>query len=105
MNPIGMTKYLPLGSVVLLTGGRKRVMVFGRHLCDTASGRWWDYVACPFPEGSMGDEYTYLFNHDQVERVFFVGLQDSEEMAYQDALSQSDAKLARPGDSCGEADA
>ena len=83
-----MEKYLPLGSVVLLRGGKKRVMIFGRRLRDAESGRSWDYVACPFPEGSMGDDYTYLFDQAQVERIFFLGLQDDEEMLYQDVLAE-----------------
>lgn len=81
-----MERYLPLGSVVLLKGGKKRVMVFGRRMQEADSGRSWDYIACPFPEGNMGEEFTYLFDHEQVERVFFLGLQDEEEIAFSDIL-------------------
>ena len=79
-------KYLPSGSVVLLAGGEKRIMIMGRGRLDKSSGRSWDYLACPYPEGYLGEDYAYLFDHSQIERVFFVGFQDGEELAFQEVL-------------------
>jgi hypothetical protein len=76
-----MEKYLPLGSIVQLAGGDKRVMIYGRRQKAEADGVLWDYVACLYPEGNLTDEYTYLFNHDQIERVYFIGFQDALEQA------------------------
>jgi hypothetical protein len=85
-----MEKYLPLGSIVQLAGGDKRVMIYGRRQKAEADGVLWDYVACLYPEGNLTDEYTYLFNHDQIERVYFIGFQDGEEFAFREALEQAD---------------
>jgi hypothetical protein len=85
-----MEKYLPLGSVVLLAGGDKRVMIYGRRQRAEADGEMWDYVACLYPEGNLTVEYTYLFNHDQIEQVYFVGFQDGEELAFREALEKAD---------------
>lgn len=74
--------YLPLGSVVLLNGGSKRVMVYGRKQQQVATGSVWDYIGCLYPEGNLDEDYMYLFNHDQIERVYFVGFQDEEELAF-----------------------
>lgn len=84
-------KYLPLGSVVLLEGGQKRVMVYGRRQQHVETGEMWDYVACLYPEGNLDDEHTYLFNHGQVERVFFLGFQDEEELSFTEALMGLDS--------------
>ncbi len=81
-----MEKYLPLGSVVLLEGGDKRVMIYGRRQRAVADDAEWDYIACLYPEGNLDDEHSYLFNHDQIERLFFVGYQDDEELEFHEAL-------------------
>ena len=89
-----MEKYLPLGSVVLLEGGDKRVMIYGRRQKAVADDAEWDYIACLYPEGNLDDEHSYLFNHDQIERLYFIGYQDDEELEFHDALllfSEEDA--------------
>jgi hypothetical protein len=75
-------KYLPIGSVVLLNGGSKRIMIYGRQQKELNSDKVWDYIACLYPEGNLNEEYMYLFNHDQIEKVFFIGFQDEEEIEF-----------------------
>jgi hypothetical protein len=79
-------KYLPVGSVVLLKGGKKRVLIIGRQQHERDGTGSWDYLGCVYPEGFLGEEYAYLFDHDQIERVFFIGFQDGEELTFQDRL-------------------
>lgn len=79
-------KYLPLGSVVLLHGGEKRVMIYGREQRSVDTGDMWDYIACLYPEGNISADYTFLFNHDQIARVFFIGFQDEDEFRFQGLL-------------------
>jgi hypothetical protein len=81
-----MDKYLPLGSVVLLKGGQKRIMIYGRVQKEVDSDKIWDYIACLYPEGNLSEEYMYLFNHDQIDRVFALGFQDEEELEFQASL-------------------
>lgn len=85
-------KYLPVGSVVLLREGKKRVMIIGRGQRDQSSGDSWDYLACPYPEGFLGVDYAYLFNHDKIERTFFIGFQDGEELAFEERLREAAAQ-------------
>jgi hypothetical protein len=77
-----MDRYLPIGSVVLLKGGEKRVLIYGRKQRQLDTDTMWDYIACPYPEGNISQEYTYLFNHEQVERIYFLGFQDEEELQF-----------------------
>lgn len=79
-------KWLPLGSVVVLEGGNKQLMIYGRLQRENEKDTLWDYVGCPFPEGNIGPEHTYIFNKEQIERVFFLGYQPLEEIDFADNL-------------------
>ncbi|ETI69940.1 DUF4176 domain-containing protein [Neobacillus vireti] len=78
-----MEKYLPIGSVVQLKSGTKRIMIYGRKQQQLKSDQIWDYIACLYPEGNINEEYMFLFNHDQIEKIYFIGFQDEEELAFQ----------------------
>jgi hypothetical protein len=74
-----MNKYLPIGSVVLVKEGSKRLMIYGVKQIDSENKIEYDYVACLFPEGNIDDEHRYVFNHDQIDKIFHFGLQDEEQ--------------------------
>ena len=77
-----MKKYKPLGSVVLLKNGTKRVMIYGRKQILASTGELFDYVACLYPEGNIVAEYTFLFNDDDIEEVIFEGYSDKEDLEF-----------------------
>ena len=77
-----MDKYLPIGSVVLLKNGTKRVMIYGRKQIHIETGKEWDYLACLYPEGNINEEFMYLFNHDQIDKVYYLGYRDDEEVIF-----------------------
>lgn len=85
-------KWLPLGSVVVLKGGNKQLMIYGRVQKEVKGDKLWDYVACLFPEGNLGPEQSYIFDKDQIERVFFLGYQSLEEIDYTESLDELKAK-------------
>lgn len=79
---IGVNKnLLPIGSVVLLKGGEKRLMVTGR-LASIGNSSLYEYTGCLYPEGLTKSDEIYFFNNDNVDRVYFIGFQDEEEFAY-----------------------
>ena len=77
-----MDKYLPIGSVVLLKNGRKKIMIYGRKQMHVETGEEWDYLACLYPEGNINEEFMYLFNHDQIDEVYYLGYEDEEEKRF-----------------------
>lgn len=80
---------LPIGSVVLLKGGNKRVMICGRIQAKDGDNTIYDYSACYYPEGIVEPTSMFFFNHDAIARLFFVGFQDQEELEYrQNVLEQ-----------------
>lgn len=83
-------KYLPIGSVVLLKDSQKRIMIVGVKQKQADSEKVWDYSACLYPEGLLDPDKLYLFDTEQIARLYFIGLQDGEGLAFLNWLSQQD---------------
>ncbi len=77
---------LPIGSVVILKGGSKTLMVFGRKQMSTLNNKVWDYLACFYPEGSIGPEYCFLFNEEDIDEVVFRGYSDENNINFEKQL-------------------
>lgn len=84
-----MNNLLPIGSVVLLKSGKKKVMIYGRKQIHLDTGKMYDYISCLYPEGNVSPEFTFLFNHEDIEKVFFKGYIDGEEIEFQELLYTS----------------
>lgn len=83
-----MKELLPLGSVIMLKGGNKRVMICGRIQTRSSDGELFDYSACYFPEGIIDPKEMFLFNNEDVDMVYFLGLQDIEEFEFRDYINE-----------------
>ena len=78
---------LPIGSVVLLEGGKKRVMIYGVRLIEQETQEEYDYIGVVYPEGNMGQGSQFVFNHDKIQEVFFKGYEDEERQDFIQRLS------------------
>ncbi len=78
---------LPIGTVVLLKGGEKRIMICGRIQTKAGESTIYDYSACYYPEGIVDAKRMFFFNNDAIERIFFIGFQDPEELSYREMLN------------------
>ena len=88
MNNIG-EKYLPLGTVVLLEGGTKRVMITGFATASSDDPDLiYDYAGCMYPQGFITSNQTVLFDHDQIQKIYHFGLIDPEWVEFQDNLKK-----------------
>ena len=81
-----MKELLPIGSIVLLKGGKKKLMIFGRLQMSNDNQRLWDYISCLYPEGNMGADYCFLFNHEDIADVFHLGYSDDEDKKFLERL-------------------
>lgn len=84
---------LPIGSVVLLKESTKRIMIIGvlqKQINDDDSDEEtiWDYAACYYPEGYMGPDRTFLFNNEQIEKVYSIGYQDEEQFEFKQQIDK-----------------
>ena len=70
-------KELPIGTVVMLVGGSKKVMITGYRSKNADADKVFDYNGCVFPEGLMENIYC-LFDAAQIEDVLYMGLESEE---------------------------
>ena len=68
-------KFLPIGTVVMLKGATKRLMIAG--FCAFENGeeekeerKIWDYSGCLYPEGFLQSNQTCLFDHEQIAEIY-----------------------------------
>ncbi|PGX12156.1 DUF4176 domain-containing protein [Bacillus sp. AFS033286] len=79
------SQLFPIGSIVILKEGTKKLMIFGRkQQVETDEIRKFDYMGCPYPEGYMNPDFTYLFNQDDIQEVVSTGYEDQEEHTFQE---------------------
>lgn len=84
-------KFLPIGTVVMLKGGTKRVMISGFCAIDgqnSGENKMWDYSGCLYPEGFLSSTQTCLFDHSQIEKIYHYGLIDEEEEEFKSQLKE-----------------
>ena len=99
-------KFLPVGSVVLLKGGKKELMITSYLIFPTGElvvdgkkenpeGKMYDYGACTYPEGIINSDQIFGFNHDQIERVCFKGYVTESYSEISDKLNDNYDKLKK----------
>lgn len=85
-----MDYILPIGSVVRLKDGEKRLMIYGIKQVDQEStDTVYDYLGVLYPEGHIGEEYQYLFNHEDIENIYFRGFMDIEGQEFFNRLDEA----------------
>lgn len=70
--------YLPIGSVVLLKGATKKVVIIGYGVVEKGKTTIWDYLGCAYPIGVISSEKNLIFNKEQVAKIIQVGYTDEE---------------------------
>ena len=83
-----MKQFLPIGSVVLLEGGDKRLMIYGIMQVNSNDNKQYDYIGCIYPEGYIGTEHNYLFNNEDIQKTEFIGFVDGEQQAFRIRLTE-----------------
>jgi len=80
---------LPIGSVVLLEGGDKRLMIYGILQTDGENNSQYDYIGCLYPEGYVGIDHIYMFNHEDIIRIDHTGLADEEHKTFRAKVDEA----------------
>ncbi len=83
---------LPIGSVVLLQGGTKKLMIIGIKPIKKDESKqteeMYDYIGIPYPEGFISSEYNFLFNHSEINDVIFKGYNNPEREIFLNVLQK-----------------
>lgn len=82
-------KFLPIGSVVLLKGGEQKIMITGFcSVADEDKTKMYDYSGCTYPEGYLSSNQVCLFDHNQIEQLFYLGYESDEEKEFKTVLNE-----------------
>lgn len=85
---MNLKKYLPIGTVVILKGGKKRIMITGFCCVDEKNkDKVYDYCGLLYPEGYVFKNQMFLFDHEQIEKIYYLGLNDDENKQFQETLN------------------
>ena len=72
-------KYLPIGTVVRLKSGTKRMMIIGfMATVSKEDSTIYDYIGCLYPEGFISADNLLLFQHEQVEEIYNEAFEDED---------------------------
>lgn len=92
-NEKKLEKYLPIGTVVLLKKGKIKLMINGYCMMEgNDESKVYDYVGCIYPFGMLGSDKNFLFNHDQIDKIYFIGYSDQEQVDFIKGLKETVAK-------------
>ena len=99
-------KFLPIGTVVMLKGGKRPVMVC--CCCIMPTGEVYDkdgkvknvpkvidYGGCFYPEGMIKSDQMFGFNHDMIDKVIFLGYQSDKQKEYSNNLKEGLAEFQK----------
>lgn len=73
-------EFLPLGSVVIVKGSVKKLVLIARAIFTEVKGeqKYFDYGACTYPEGVLGENIIY-FQHKDIAEVVAKGYVDEDD--------------------------
>ena len=83
-----MKKLIPIGSVVTLQGAEKKLMIIGALVEKQDEGKIYDYIAIPYPEGFIDAKTMFLFMHEDVAGIDFIGYVNAEYRAFRTSLME-----------------
>lgn len=94
-------EFLPIGTVVMVKGGIKSCMIIARGVGTKVKDELqiFDYGACLYPEGLVGESIIY-FNHNDIAKILYKGYESEENKILTDnineILSKSGVKKGNP---------
>ena len=90
-------EYLPMGTVVILKNGSKKLMIFGRKQLSLTDGKEYDYISYLYPEGNIKKDLAIMFNHEDIGEIVCRGYEDDDERRFRSLFLNT-------GDQCDEND-
>lgn len=83
-------RFLPIGTVVLLKGAKKELMITGYCIFPTGTQikdgkeitpekQMYEYGGCPYPEGIINSNTINAFDHNQIDKILHLGYETEEQ--------------------------
>ena len=81
---------LPIGSIVLLKGGVRKLMIIGiKVTTPDQKDVIFDYMGVLYPEGFMGEVGNFLFNQSDINDVIFKGYNNPERETFLEFIEEN----------------
>ena len=81
---------LPIGSVVLLKGGIRKLAIIGvKPVRPEEPDLVYDYLGVLYPEGYLGGKSCFLFNHSDINDIIHLGYDNPERKAFLQYMEQA----------------
>lgn len=91
-------RFLPIGTVVLLKGAKKELMITSYCIFPTGtqieSGKeivptqkMYEYGACTYPEGILDSNTIHAFDHDKIEKILYMGYETEAQKELSNVLN------------------
>ena len=84
--------FYSVGTIVSLFNTKQRLMIAGYLQRNNQSDKIWDYVGVVYPAGFLTPNRMVLFDHEQVENIYYVGCQNVESLKFIDAIKKQAAR-------------
>ena len=92
-------RFLPIGTVVLLKGGKKEIMITSYCIFPNnvqikngqeikPEKKIFEYGACIYPEGILDSNTICAFNHNQIEKICYMGYETPLQQELSSILNQ-----------------
>lgn len=85
---VAIKELLPIGSVILLERAVKPLMIYGVRQTNESDGKEYDYIGVLYPEGNVGANAQFLFQHEDIREVIFRGYEDESRAAFLERLEE-----------------
>ena len=85
---MSIKELLPIGSVVLLKEGKKKVMIIGIKQKDGESDIEYDYLTVLYPEGFVANVGMFFCNHDAIDEIYYMGYRNEEHDKFRNELDK-----------------
>ncbi len=91
-------RFLPIGTVVLLKGAKKELMITSYCIFPTgtqfkdgkeiiAEQKMYEYGGCLYPEGILDSNTMNAFNHDQIDKILYMGYETDAQKELSNVLN------------------
>ena len=83
------TELLPIGSIVYLKEGIRKLMIIGYKVAKKDNpDLFYDYIGVLYPEGFASEHGYLLFNHNDINDLVFTGYNNSERQDFLKLLDE-----------------
>ena len=87
------SEYLPIGTVVTVGNESKKMMIIGLLQVKSENNEVYDYSGVLYPEGYLGPSETYLFNKEQISRIYHLGYTSQEQTDHNKKLEDLSSSM------------